>query len=138
MYKGIFWCNVIYFDDDMYSHKLMVQMVKCDLTGLALEEAEFSSKSGDSFNHRVEWEKKAATERFCRQKPYNYYPRGRVEVKNGEVRIFANPVIIEDEDAKALIVKSFELTSVQTGIRWIADNSKHYRYAIDAMGDIPL
>lgn len=137
MYKGIFWCNVLVFDDDMFSHKLYTQMVKCDANGNALEEADFSSKSGDNFNHQIEWEKMTETEKFCRQHPYNYFPRGRVEVNDGNVRIFANPVILDDEDAKALIIKSFELESLQDSITWIADNSKHYRYVMDAMGDMP-
>ena len=30
---------------------------------------------------------------ITKNKPYNYYPRGRVEIKNGKVSIYMNPVL---------------------------------------------
>ena len=133
MYKGIFWCSILWFDDDMYSHNLLPVRVKCDTNGKALEECTYSSKSGDSFNHITEWEKMREKEKACRKHPFNYYPRGRVDVKNGNIKIFANPVIIDDDEAKKLIIDTFELTEYKESIKWIADNSKHYHYLIDAM-----
>ena len=78
-------------------------------------------------------EKRKASARICRRHPYNHYPRGRVEIKNGKIKIFANPVIIEEADAKESIVKAFELEEVRENISWIADGSKHYCFAVDAM-----
>ena len=49
MYKGIFWCYLTCFDDDMFGVTVLPVKVKCNLSGSALEEAEFSSKSGDNF-----------------------------------------------------------------------------------------
>jgi hypothetical protein len=135
MNKGIFWCYVTVFDDDMFSHTINPVMVRCDRDGKALEEVEYSSKSGENFNHKIEWEKKTASVRKSQRKPFDYYPRGRVEVTPGSVKVFANPVIIADEDAKKAIVQCFELEEVKDDIKWIADNSKHYRYCRDAMGD---
>lgn len=133
MYKGIFWCYVSCFDDDLYAHTVLPVRVKCDINGKETENVEYSSKSGENFNHEIEWEKLAETSRKCRNKPFDFYPRGRVEIKNGKVRIFANPIIIEDDEAKALIIKTFELGGVKDAIKWNADNSKHYRYAEDRM-----
>ncbi len=131
MFKGIFWCYVICFDFDMYTHNLITVKVPCDGDGNPLEKADFSSKSGDNFVHKIEWDKILEKNRF--NHPYNFYPRGRVEINNGRIRIYANPVIICDEEARGLIVKTFELKEREKEIKWIADNSKHYQYDIDAM-----
>ncbi len=133
MYKGIFWCYLTDFEDDMLGVTVLPVKVKCDLSGIALENAQFSSKSGDNFNHEIEWEKRKSLVAVCRRHPYNYYPRGRVEIKNGKIRIFANPVIMEEVGAVESIIKAFELEEVKDNISWIADGSKHYRFAIDAM-----
>lgn len=133
MYKGIFWCYLTCFDDDMFGVAVLPVKVKCDLSGSALEDVEFSSKSGDNFNHEIEWEKRKDSARIFRRHPYNYYPRGRVEIKNGKIKIFANPVIMEEPDAMESIIKAFELEEVKNMIFWIADGSKHYCFAVDAM-----
>ena len=49
MYKGIFWCRLVFFDDDMCYPEVMSVKAKCDLTGAPLEEVEFSSKSGRAY-----------------------------------------------------------------------------------------
>lgn len=56
--------------------------------------------------------------------------------KNGSVRIFANPIVFEDDRSKKLIIKTFDLQAVADNIKWITDNSKHYKYCYDAMGGI--
>ena len=131
MYKGIFWCNVTWFDDEMYTHTLLPVRVRCNNDGNSIENADFSSKSGDNFNHKKEWEKLSAENRRLRNKPFDHYPRGRVEINAGKVKVFANPIILEDGAAKELIIKTFELEEVKDQIKWIADNSKHYQYAVD-------
>ena len=134
MYKGIFWCYSVCWDDDISCNHLLPVRVRCDMNGEPLEEAEFSAKSGENFNHEKEWEKLKEMARICRRYPYNYFPRGRVEVKGGAVKIFANLIIMEDDEAKKLIVEAFELSDINN-IKWIADNSDHYRYCMDAMGE---
>lgn len=131
MFKGIFWCYVICFDNDMYTHNLITVNVRCDRDGHPLEKVNYSSKSGDNFNHKTEWNKISEINR--NKRPYNYYPRGRVEIKKGKIKIYANPEIICDEEARGLIVKTFELKEWENEIKWIADNSRHYQYDIDVM-----
>ena len=128
MKKGIFWMYVTVFDYDLYVHNIVPVMVECDNNGNPLEDVVFSSKSGDNFNHKIEWKKQTEY-----KYDYNFFPRGRVEIKNGKIKIYANPVIIAEEEAKNLIIETFELADVVEEIKWIADNSRHYQYDIDIM-----
>lgn len=83
------------------------------------------SRSGDTYVHRKIWEY-VRPER-CK-KPYNYYPRGRVEVKkNGRAVVYMNPNInlkyITD------IIEKFQLSEQP---RVIYDHSRHYKCHLDA------
>ena len=89
-HKGVFWLidgkiRAVPFDEQKYEYGI--------------------SKSGDSYVHRKIW--KEIKPRKCRY-PYNYYPRGRVEI---------------DE-----IMKKFGLVSIA---KIIYDNSSHYRSYLD-------
>ncbi|NEX01673.1 hypothetical protein SAMN04487829_1278 [Pseudobutyrivibrio sp. NOR37] len=123
MKKGIFWWNIVYIDDWSFI-RLIPVMVECDINGNPIEDVVFSSKSGENFNHKIEWKKQKDSNKY----QYNYFPRGRVEIKNGKVRIFANPIVFEDNESKELIIKIFELHDVADKINWISDNSSHYQY----------
>ncbi len=124
--KGIFWCYKKCSGGDYQVGMTKTVSVGCDISGNPLEEAEFSSKSGENFNHKIEWEKSSS--KICRARPFNCYPRGRVEIKNGKIKIYANPILIEDDKARSCIEKSFELEAYRDEIKWIADNSRHYEY----------
>lgn len=84
LYKGIFW----YVPAE---RRLIAVKVACDQNGTALTAVEYSSESGDNFNHKSEWAK--MPESVTYGKPYNYFPRGRVEVKNGKAAIYFNPAL---------------------------------------------
>lgn len=121
MRKGVFWVV-----NDVEEIKLISVTVECDIDGSSLDsEVEFSSKSGDNFNHRVEWSKipQAITE----GKPYNYYPRGRVEIKSGKIKLFVNPDVLDDE-LKGMTIKLFDLSEHSDKIKVVIDNSSHYQY----------
>lgn len=78
------------------------------------------SKSGDSYVHQKIWME--VRPRKCRY-PYNYYPRGRVEITSkGKCIIYMNPNIGEKYIEE--IMEKFGLVSVQ---KIIYDNSSHYR-----------
>lgn len=121
VYKGIFWYVP-------HEKRLITVKVKCDRNGVALENANYSSKSGENFNHKAEWEK--FTKSITKGYPFNYYPRGRVEVKNGKVKIFISSVLCRF-DVFGLITDTFELNNDDVTIREIADNSDHYKYLTD-------
>lgn len=121
MKKGIFWVV-----NDEKETNLISVTVECDIDGNSLDDTvKFSSKSGENFNHNKEWAKlpKLITESMS----YNYYPRGRVEIKKGKVRIYINPDAY-NETVLALIIKDFDLEKCSDKIRVVIDNSAHYNY----------
>lgn len=121
LFKGIFW----YVPGE---HKLIAIKVKCDNKGLAQEPINYSSKSGENFNHKTEWSKlpKSITKNY----PYNYYPRSRIEIRNGKATIFFNPVL-NRFDIHELIAEKFGLNGSGVMVREVADGSKHYEYLVD-------
>ncbi len=122
MKKGIFWCKGI----NENSPHLITVSVECSLSGECEEHVNFSSKSGKNFNHKKEWSKldKKVTEGY----PYNYYPRGRVEIKNGKINIFLNPEINRDDVLDAILT-TFDLKDIKSEkIIVKSDGSNHYQY----------
>jgi len=107
MYKGIFWCK----DPGSEVPFLLTKKVLCDLSGNPLEEADFSAKSGENFNHKWEWAQFHKT--VTGNKAFDHYPRGRVEIKNGKVRVFLNPAL-DREDILQMIKAEFELSDLWT------------------------
>ena len=69
MRKGIFWCT----NFDAECPKLIAVSVACDKNGDAKEPVQFSSKSGNNFNHRLEWERLGR--KITEGKSFDYYPR---------------------------------------------------------------
>ncbi len=121
MKKGVFWC----MDFDTNHPKLIIAAVACDRNGLTNEAAAFSAKSGENFNHKAEWSK--LDKRITRGKPFNYYPRGRVEIKNGKATIFLNPDL-HSEPVIRQIFDAFEIAANNglKSIRVQRDGSWHY------------
>ena len=82
------------------------------------------SKSGDNYNHRLLW---AYIRPAGSKKPFDYYPRGRVEYKkDGTPIIYLNPNI--GRDYILLIRNAFGLTE-EPIIRY--DYSEHYKCYLD-------
>lgn len=121
MYKGVFWYNPT-------EHGLICKKVACDESGVTLEETEYSSKSGDNFNHKAEWAKLPKSETGGH--PYNYYPRGRVEIQKKKVTIYLTPVL-DTESVTVLINSLFELCNIDIPIKIVPDGSEHYKYLMD-------
>lgn len=121
LYKGIFWY-------DSMRDKLIVKKVACDQDGSALNEVEYSSKSGDNFNHKAEWAKmpKSVTGGY----PYNYYHRGRVEIKKNKATVYFNPALNTPRIFE-LIDAEFGLSSGTILVRTVSDGSSHYEYLVD-------
>lgn len=122
MKKGIFWCA----NFDTAYPKLITVSVACDKNGNSKEPVQFSSKSGDNFNHRLEWEKLDRT--VTTGQPFNYYPRGRVEIKNGKAIVFLNPILNKD-CIVSKVMDEFGLRAEKlTGVRIKSDGSNHYHF----------
>ena len=117
-YKGVFW----YAPD---KGELIVKKVACDSNGTALELTEYTSKSGDNFNHKIEWSK--FLHFTTKGKPYNFYPWGRVEIKSGTAIVYLNPSLKEPQ-IEEMIKSEFSLLDKAINIRFVADGSFHYEY----------
>ncbi|MDE5853545.1 MAG: hypothetical protein K2O36_02645 [Ruminococcus sp.] len=108
MSRGVFWI----VNDELMAFPFMENSPE----GVA--------KSGNTYNH-----KKLLNDvrpKGC-NKPYNYYPRGRVDISNkGKPIIYMNPDI--DDRFIPLIKSAFGLRS-EPIIRY--DNSRHYKYYLD-------
>lgn len=52
---------------------------------------QFSSRSGNNFDHRLEWER--IDRKIAKVRSFNYYPRGRVEIKNSKATAFLDPIL---------------------------------------------
>lgn len=122
LYKGIFWL----IGNELFSIKAL-----CDASGTILENIELTSKLKTNFNHKFEWEK--LERKTTKGKAFNYYPRGRVEIKNGVAKIFLNGKINTDEIISN-IIEAFQL-KIENGIKnikVIEDNSFHYLCHLDS------
>lgn len=63
-----------------------------------------------------------------KRKPWNYFPRGRVEIKNQKAIIFANPDCFLFENFENEIRNKFNLENAK--IIFKADNSNHYQHEL--------
>ena len=111
----------------------MVLKVKCDSFGNLLEDIPHNmlSKSGGNFNHKNAWN--ALPKSITDNKEYNYFPRGRAEIRNGKAIIFTNYIT---EELKQKIIGAFYL-SAGNGIEQVifkTDNSAHYKYTAKRHG----
>lgn len=108
MKKGVFWI----IDGELHSYPFDGTQTG----GIA--------KSGDTYNHKKLWE--FVKPKGC-NKPYNYNPRGRVEITNkGKPVIYMNPNI--DSDHIEEIKNDFEILA---DVCVCYDYSKHYKCYLD-------
>ena len=112
-HKGVFW---------WVEGKFVAVKVPCDLSGVALVPCEYSSKSDENFNHRAEWKKLPCSVTLGH--PFDYYPRGRVEVKNGKTEIWLHPSLCEQWFLSTLVAE-FGLDLAVCRVR--PDHSRHYQ-----------
>ncbi len=82
----------------------------------------------DSISHKDAWAQ--IEEKRFRCLLYNYYPRGRVVVRNGAATVFLNRHIATDE-VLAAINQVFGLTAPKVH----AEGGKHYECYIDGIKD---
>lgn len=83
------------------------------------------AKSGDTYNHKKLW--KSVCPKGC-NKPYNYYPRGRVEVtKHSKTVIYMSPCI-----SLSFLSEIKETFNIADTPRIIFDHSEHYHCWLDS------
>ena len=100
-------------------------IVEDELLAFPFEDTEYGvAKSGNTYNHKKLWE--YVKPRGC-NKPFDYYPRGRVEFSGkGTPIIYMNPNI-SDEYVEQ-ITKAFELKEDPI-VKY--DGSEHYKCYLD-------
>lgn len=128
LYKGIFWIIDI---DNPYSSKDYCFTILSDSNGNPLSDQELNSKNGLTYNHKKVWEE--INTKISRKYPYNYFPRGRVEIHNNKAIIYCNPNIADRIDCIDFIIETFNLTKYNNieDIRVISDGSEHYKCYLD-------
>ena len=120
MRKGVFWIT------ERDPVRMIAVSIPCDADGKSLDgNTCYSSKSGENFNHRIEWER--LDHSLTSGKTFQYYPRGRVEVRRGKITIYLNPDI-NTWTCLAEIFKRFELVGLEETVSVKNDGSAHYRY----------
>ena len=126
LYKGIFWIK------DIENVNAVVVKSRCNHNGEFIEllKPEFLSKSGFEFNHKAVWNELPKTD--TENKPYNYFPRGRVQIRNGSAVIYANANIANDR-IKEWVIKEFNLLKSNgiSNVKIKADMSNHYLCYLD-------
>ena len=126
LYSGVFWIKDIDNPDTTLFFK-----IPTDISGEVNKEGlNLNAKSGITYNHEKLW--KELPKSLTNNKTFDYYPRGRVQIKNGVADIFLNPNLLKD-DIKKLIVNEFNLYSVNgiKKVRFHADYSEHYKCYLD-------
>jgi len=126
LYRGIFWIK------DTNSFTSVVIKTECNSNGFFTIVPDFKllAKSGTEFNHQAAWS--TLPKRETGNKLYNYYPRGRVEIRNSKAVIYANGNIA-DEKLLKWTINQFNLTK-ENGIEKVeikADMSNHYLCHLD-------
>lgn len=130
LYRGIFWIKDI---DNIDKSDLYFQ-IPCNSDGT--NDSNFkidldkSSKNTDNYNHKKLWQTLSSKE--TNNKPFDYYPRGRVEISNNKAVIYCSPWL-DSEEIKKWVIDKFNLTNHNgiKKIRVIYDYSEHYRCHLD-------
>ncbi|MGN0804161.1 MAG: hypothetical protein ACI4MN_02120 [Candidatus Coproplasma sp.] len=120
--KGVFWVIEERFSDFVFR-------IPCNACGEITGETEYplNSKEGINYNHKKLWSVLPCN--LTDNKPFDYYPRGRVEIKNGRAVVFLNPDVNYFE-VREKIIQFFGLTAENgiKSVRFVSDGSAHYKY----------
>ena len=120
--RGLLWVT------DIENAEMIIVSATCDTNGVFTESIsqEYLSKNGDEFNHRRVWES------LHYNKNFDYYPRGRVQIRNSKAIIFCSPHICTDHIIDE-IKRKFGLNQSNgiVSVKIIADGSEHYKCDLD-------
>ena len=116
IYKGLFWVR------SPKERDIITIRFESDKNGV-LHDTALTPKD---INHKRQWAKLSHI--VTGTVPYNYYPRGRVELRRGKALIFCSPYICTDI-LKEYVIEHFGLTEENgiTDVTLKADGSGHYR-----------
>lgn len=117
-WKGVFW---------VIGGKVVSEKVSCDKFGTMVNDEDTGCLSETwSNNHKKIWSTLPRT--ITQGKAYNYYPRGRVEIRNKKAIIFLNPCLCYKEMIRKIKMEfGLEKNKDLQDILVKADGSRHYR-----------
>lgn len=132
--SGIFW--VLTDDWELDSYTLLSFEIPCDIYGMPVgrHTVELNSKNGMTYNHKKVWEtvvQKDSSYRPYNKKPFDYYPRGRVQIAHNKAQIYLNQNIYTESVIKDIQTAFGLSTETISQIRVLVDNSAHYGCWID-------
>lgn len=128
--RGVFWIPDV---NDIYKSNLYFQ-IPCDSNGNIDSEftisSDMASKNTDNYNHKNLWS--TLSKNYTNGKPFDYYPRGRIEINRGIATVYYSPHIPQEE-LKSWVIDRFNLTTHNgiKKIKMIADGSNHYHCFLD-------
>ncbi|MBM6991403.1 MAG: hypothetical protein I3I98_08450 [Mobilibacterium timonense] len=126
--QGVFWITDL---DDIRNNTCYCFPIPCTPDGVNTgDTSHLDAKSGATYNHEKLWSRLPSE--LTHNRPFDHYPRGRVQIRNGKAVIFLNPNIATEE-VKDFIIGEFHLTS-ENGIHSVsvkADGSSHYMCHLD-------
>lgn len=128
LYKGIFWIVDL---DNIDNNRNYCFKIPSDVYGNPIDDTlDLNAKSGSTYNHKLVWDN--LSRKLTKGKPYNYFPRGRIEFHNGIAKIFLNGNI-NREDVIDFLISEFNIVPHNgiKNIKVIEDNSSHYLCNLD-------
>ena len=130
MRKGIFWfpCATGEGGGLIFTGEIVALSVPCDEDGTPEVSTSFNAKNGCSNTHKASWAAVTAGRKDLRKVPWDYFPRGRVEIAHGRALVFMNPQILNCGEYLERIKETFQIGHLD--IRVKIDNSVHYQCRI--------
>lgn len=125
IWKGVFW---------IIDGRVVSERVSCDEFGnmMADDESECLTEIWSN-NHKKIWSGLPRT--VTQGKAYNYFPRGRVEIRNKKAIIFLNPCLCYEEMIQKIKAEfDLESNNALQDILLKADGSNHYRCSQELQG----
>ena len=123
LYRGIFWIKDL---DNLENNSNYLIKIETNENGDVLDYPfPLNSKKHNNYVHSKTWP--LLPSNLTNSKPFDYYPRGRVEIKNGDKMIYLNPVLNKEEIIN-YIKKEFCLTG---SVKVIPDFHEHYKCEFD-------
>ena len=132
--SGIFW--KITESVDISDYNLLMFEIPCDVYGnhTGSHKIPLNAKSGGTYNHKLLWEseiKNNSAHRPYNKRPYDYYPRGRVEIANNKAVVYLNTHINKPPIINEIKLK-FGLSNHNIPeVRVVVDGSAHYKCFLD-------
>ena len=126
LYKGIFWIKDI---ENLYESTINYK-IPCDKFGNIFYDGKYANaigKSGSNFNHKKLWN--MLPKSITNNMTYDYYPRGRVEIKKGKATIFITQYLVDCQDEIGKYIYNKYNITKENGINKILiciDGSEHY------------